>query len=394
MFMIKRAVITVLDSVGAGALPDADRFGDKDSDTLGNLAKTLGGLNLPNMAKLGLGNLHQIFGIEKAESPLAFYGRMAEISQAKDTVIGHWELTGVISTQPFPTYPHGFPPELIEEFEQKIGRKILGNKPASGTEIIKELGEQHCTTGSPIVYTSADSVFQIAAHEEIIPLDELYRICRVAREMLVVPHNLARVIARPFKGDKSSYVRTPKRKDFSLPSPELTLLDLAQKAGLTVYGVGKISDIFAGRGITQTFKTENNAQGIAATLSLLQQEVKPGIIMTNLVDFDMLYGHRNDPVGYYNALKEFDLSIPQFISALNREDVWFITADHGCDPTILTSTDHTREYVPLLVYGQGLAVPKALGNRESFADMGKTIQELLGLPGSLAGKSFARILLG
>jgi len=382
-----------MDSVGTGALPDAENFGDKGSDTLGNLAKTLGGLQLPNLAKLGLGNLHEIFGVEKAEHPQAFYGKMAELSPAKDTVIGHWELTGLVSNTPFPTYPNGFPPEVVREFEEKIGRKIIGNYPASGTEILKVLGREHEETGCPIVYTSADSVFQIAAHEDVISLEELYRICRLAREMLVAPHNVARVIARPFKGANGNYTRTPKRKDFALPPHGRTLLNLAENAGLTVFGIGKISDIFAGSGITESFKTENNSQGIEITLSLIKNQFKPGIIMTNLVDFDMLYGHRNDPVGYYNALKEFDAAVPSFLNALTPQDAWFITADHGCDPTILTSTDHSREYVPLLVYGSGFVNPCSLGIRQSFADLGKTAQELLGLPGTLAGKSFAKLLL-
>lgn len=391
--MIQRVIITVMDSVGTGALPDAESFGDKGSDTLGNLAKTLGGLQLPNLAKLGLGNLHEIFGVEKAEHPQAFYGKMAELSPAKDTVIGHWELTGLVSNTPFPTYPNGFPPEVVREFEEKIGRKIIGNYPASGTEILKVLGREHEETGCPIVYTSADSVFQIAAHEDVISLEELYRICRLAREMLVAPHNVARVIARPFKGANGNYTRTPKRKDFALPPHGRTLLNLAENAGLTVFGIGKISDIFAGSGITESFKTENNSQGIEITLSLIKNQFKPGIIMTNLVDFDMLYGHRNDPVGYYNALKEFDAAVPSFLNALTPQDAWFITADHGCDPTILTSTDHSREYVPLLVYGSGFVNPCSLGIRQSFADLGKTAQELLGLPGTLAGKSFAKLLL-
>lgn len=377
--------MVVLDSVGVGELPDACKYGDACSNTIGNIAEAVGGLRLPNLAGLGLGNIIDIKGVPPAEKPEASFGRMAELSPGKDTTTGHWELSGLILEQPFPVYPGGFPPELIRTFEARIGRRVLGNKVASGTQIIEELGEQHMATGSPIVYTSADSVFQVAAHEEIIPLEELYRICRIAREMLTGEHAVGRVIARPFIGQPGNFNRTMNRHDFSVKPPGVTVLNLLKDNGIPVIAVGKIRDIFDGEGISEFTPTKGNTDGLDQTIKMLDR-VLGGLIFTNLVDFDMLYGHRNNPKGYAEALEELDLRLPQLLNLLRDEDMLIITADHGCDPTT-QSTDHSREYVPLLVFGRQLQKGIDLGVRGTFADVAATIAEYFGLKFP-AGTSF------
>lgn len=382
---MKRVALVVLDSVGVGELPDACKYGDAGSNTLCNIARSVGGLRLPNLAGLGLGNIIPIAGVPPAEKPAASFGRMAELSPGKDTTTGHWELSGLILERPFPVYPDGFPPALIRAYEERIGRKVLGNKVASGTAIIEELGEQHMATGLPIVYTSADSVFQIAAHEEIIPLEELYRICRIARELLTGEHAVGRVIARPFTGGPGNFKRTMNRHDFSLKPPGRTVLNLLQDNGIPVIAIGKIRDIFDGEGITDSISTKGNADGMEQIINMLDS-VTGGLIFANLVDFDMLYGHRNNPRGYAEALEELDLRLPGLIKLLREEDVLIITADHGCDPTT-SSTDHSREYVPLLVYGKTLRDGIDLGVRETFADVAATIADSFGLKYS-AGTSF------
>ncbi|MDK2835411.1 MAG: phosphopentomutase [Thermosediminibacterales bacterium] len=388
--MIKRIILIVMDSVGIGELPDAANYNDVGSNTLGNVAKAVGGLNMPNFKSLGLGNISVIKGVNPVKKPKAAYGKMAEISAGKDTTTGHWEMMGLISKDPFPTYPNGFPEDLINKFEKKIGRKTLGNKVASGTVIINELGQEHIKTGYPIIYTSADSVFQIAAHEDIIPVEELYQICKTAREMLKGPHAVARVIARPFVGEPGNFVRTDRRKDFSLEPHEKTVLDYAKEKGYRVVGVGKINDIFAGRGLTDAVHTDGNNDGIDKTLSFLQKDFE-GIIFTNLVDFDMLYGHRNDPLGYAKALEELDKRIMEVIHNLKDSDLLIITADHGCDPTT-ESTDHSREYTPLLIYNHEIKAVN-LGIRETFADIGATICDLLDLGHLAIGSSMKNLIL-
>ncbi|MGC9004310.1 MAG: phosphopentomutase [bacterium] len=371
-----KIVVIVLDGVGVGELPDAHLFGDEGSATLQNTAEYVGGLHLPNLEKLGLGNIVPIKGVPPSLNPLASFGKMAERSPAKDTTVGHWELMGVIKRKPFPTYPNGFPPEVIEPFKRAIKREILGNIPASGTEIIKKLGEEHIRTGYPIVYTSADSVFQIAAHEEVIPPEELYEMCKIARKILKGKHAVGRVIARPFLGKPGSFYRTERRKDFSLPPPRPTILDLAMKAGFETIAIGKVYDIFAGRGFTRHIDSSSNKETMEKVAEVLQEEWK-GILLANLVDFDMLYGHRNDPEGFARALKEFDDFLPTLLEVIG-ENFLFITADHGCDPTT-PSTDHSREYVPILFYQRGRkSVP--LGTRKTFADLASTISKIGQLP--------------
>ncbi len=386
-----RATVIVLDGVGIGALPDAAEYGDEGSDSVGNTSRAVGGLDLPNMGRLGLGNLTEVDGVPPQRDTLGAYGRMAEASKGKDSTVGHWELMGVISSRPLPTYPGGFPQDLIEEYERRIGRKTLGNKAISGTVVIEELGEEHMRTGSPIVYTSADSVFQVAAHEEVIPLDELYRICRIAREMLTGEHSVGRVIARPFVGHPGSFTRTGNRKDFSLPPPEPTLLDRLLAAGQEVIGVGKIDDLFAKQGLTICHHTVENVVGAEKVIELLGGESR-GLIFANLIEFDMLYGHRNNPQGYARALEIFDSQLPRIMEALKSKDVLFIVADHGNDPTT-PSTDHSREYVPVLVYGPRVKAAVDLGTRGTFADLGATIAEMLGIDALPNGASFARSIL-
>ena len=376
-FKINRVLMIVLDSVGVGELPDAVNYGDCGSNTLGNCSLAVGGLDLPHLARLGLGNIIMVKGVPPAAVSAGAYGKMASCSPGKDTTTGHWELAGVILDQPFPVYPEGFPPEVIEPFQERIGRQVLGNKVASGTVIIEELGARHLETGFPIVYTSADSVFQIAAHEGIIPPEELYAMCRTAREILTGPHAVGRVIARPFEGQPGSFQRTPRRHDFSLEPVKTTVLDRLKEEGREVIAVGKIEDIFAGRGITRSLHTTSNDQGIETTLDLLRED-SSGLVFVNLVDFDMLYGHRNNPWGYAAALEAFDVRLPEIMAALREDDVLIITADHGTDPTT-ESTDHSREYVPLLVYGRKVAAGVNLGVRSTFADVAATLAELLGV---------------
>jgi len=383
--IISRTLIIVLDSLGVGEMPDAASYGDEGSNTLGNMARALDGLSLPNLENLGLGNIGDFQGVARKRDCIGSFGKMSEASPGKDTTTGHWEMAGIQLDRPFPVYPHGFPPEITERFESAIGTGILGNVAASGTEIIRELGPEHLHTGFPIVYTSADSVFQIAAHKDVIPLDKLYEMCGTARKLLTGKHAVGRVIARPFTGTPGNFTRTHERRDFSLLPPEDTLLDIAKANGLPVVGIGKIEDIFAARGLTEAIHTEGNSDGMRNILKV-EKRVYRGIILTNLVDFDMLYGHRNDPEGYYRALREFDLWLPGLLDSLGRDDMLIITADHGCDPTT-PSTDHSREYVPLLVYGPGLKSGIDLGIRQGFYDLGATVADALGL--KLArGRSF------
>jgi phosphopentomutase len=365
--MRKRAFIIVIDGVGVGEMPDADNYGDKGSDTLGNLATITGGLHLPTLKAMGLGCLHPVKGITCVARPGASYGKMAEASAGKDSTTGHWELAGLLVKDPFPTYPHGFPVEILDRFTQETGLKYLGNYAASGTEIIKELGEAHLQTGSPIIYTSADSVFQIAAHEEIIPLERLYKICLVARKILNGKDAVARVIARPFLGNsRQDFYRTKNRKDFSLKPQGRTILSILFDAGIPTIAIGKINDLYAYDGISQSIQTKTNEEGMQ-TLSMVQRDIREGMIMANLVDFDMLWGHRNDPVGFKNGLEIFDHWLGPFLSGLTNEDICIITADHGNDPTT-PSTDHSREYVPLLVTGPQIKKGVNLGVRKTFAD--------------------------
>jgi phosphopentomutase len=385
---IDRIILIVLDSAGIGELPDAAKYGDVGSNTIVNIAKAVGGLKTPNLGKLGLGNIAEIEGVPASASPEGCYGKMDELSAGKDTTTGHWEIAGLKLEVPFPTYPKGFPQEVISSFEEAAGRKAIGNKAASGTEIIKELGEEHVKTGNLIVYTSADSVFQIAAHEDIVPIEELYSICKKTRELLMGKHSVCRVIARPFIGKIGEFKRTPRRHDYALKPSGETVLDLINKKGLKVYGVGKIYDIFTGQGVSETVSTVSNHDGINKTLDFMKS-VNEGLIFTNLVDFDMLYGHRNDIEGYANALKEFDERLPEITGAMRENDLLIITADHGCDPTF-PGTDHTREYIPLLVYGKNIKKGVNLGVRESFADIAATAGDFLGTEAVPNGRSFRK----
>lgn len=385
----RRVILIVLDSVGAGEAPDAAAYGDVGSNTLGNIAAAMGGLHLPNLQHLGLGNILPLAGVPAMAEPAGAFGRMQEISCGKDTTAGHWELAGTPLLNPLPTYPHGFPAELLAEFERQIGRGTLGNIPASGTVIIEQLGEEHLRTGKPIVYTSADSVFQIAAHEEIIPLPQLYEMCQIARRLLVGEHGVGRVIARPFVGQPGSFKRTANRRDFSLPPPAGNLLETVQAAGLPVVAIGKIHDIFADRHIDFSYPTKDNADGMQTILTTMAKH-STGLIWANLVDFDMQFGHRNDVAGYAAALEAFDAWLPQLLAQLQPADLLLITADHGNDPT-MSSTDHSREYVPVLASGAMVAGGRDLGIRPSFADLGATAADYLGagkLPALPAGNSF------
>jgi phosphopentomutase len=368
--VFRRVIWIVLDSVGIGEMPDAAAYGDAGSDTLGNIAR-LRGLNVPNLARLGLGNIKPLAGIAPAAAPAGAYGRCTLASPGKDTTTGHWEMVGIHLDRPFPLFPKGFPAEIMREFERRIGRSTLGNKAASGTEIIQELGAEHMRTGWPIVYTSADSVFQVAAHEEVIPLDELYRICETAREMLRGPNEVGRVIARPFVGTPGKFTRTPNRHDYAVPPPPGMLLDQLAGRGVDVHAIGKISDVFLGRGIRESDKTKNNADGMAKTLEAMKT-TREGMIFVNLVDFDQQYGHRNDVEGYGAALEQFDAWVPRFEGALGEEDLAIFTADHGCDPTT-PSTDHSREYVPLLVSGPKVRAGANLGLRATLSDIGQSV---------------------
>jgi len=396
MYGVDRVIVIVLDSVGVGALPDAAEYGPQDpvSNTLANTARAVGGLSLPHLARLGLGNIVDVQGVPPVPAPAGAYGRMAERSKGKDTTTGHWEIACVLSERPWPTYPDGFPPEVMAEFERRIGRGSLGNYAASGTVIIQDLGDEHVRTGKPIVYTSADSVFQIAAHEDVVSPQELYEMCRAAREMLTGEHNVGRVIARPFIGPVDGvYQRTERRRDFSALPPQPTLLDRLVEAGQRVMAVGKIEDIYAHQGITDAIHSTNNMAGVDATLEFMRTSIESGgLIFTNLVDFDMLYGHRNNPRGYADALEAVDARMPELLVAMQAGDVLFLTADHGNDPTT-TSTDHSREYVPLLAVGQRVRAGANLCTRETFADLGATVGDLLGIPTCGAGSSFVGELL-
>lgn len=391
--MFRRVIVLVMDGCGVGAAPDAEQYGDfgvNEPNTLGHLAEAVGGLDVPVLQKLGLGNILPLKGVPPAESPLAAFGRMQERSAGKDTVTGHWEMMGVITAEPFPTYPHGFPPEVIEPFERAIGTKILGNYPASGTEIIKQLGEEHLRTGYPIVYTSADSVFQIAAHEEVIPLERLYEMCRIAREILKPPHHVQRVIARPFVGkDAATFKRTENRRDFPLPPP-YNLIDQLAQAGRRVYGIGVIGQVFAERGFAYSVRTGNNAEHLSATLQAMQTDAD--FIFANFEDFDMLYGHRNDPHGFAAALQAFDVGLQQVLEQMRPDDLLILTADHGNDPTT-PSTDHSREFVPLLCYSPRMAEGVSLGTRSTFADLAATIADVFALEPRWGTGSFYTQLL-
>jgi len=383
---MRRIILIVLDSVGVGELPDAADFGDEKSNTISNISKVVGGLNIPNLKRMGIGNITDILGAERISSPIASYGKCNERSIGKDTVTGHWEMAGVIIETPLQTYPNGFSKEIMSEFEQKIGTNTIGNVVASGTEIIKELGDTHVKTGFPIIYTSADSVFQIAAHEKVIPLEKLYEMCQTARDMLVGDKIVGRVIARPFIGEKGNYTRTSNRKDYALDPFGKTMLDYIKEDGQNVMAVGKIEDIFNKKGITEAIHIKNNMDGVDKTLEFMKTD-KKGIIFTNLVDFDMLYGHRNDVKGYASAIEKFDTRVPEILGLLGKDDILIITADHGCDPTT-ASTDHSREYIPLLVYLRNNKIGTNLGTRSSFTDIGKTVLEILKIKNNLPGVSF------
>jgi phosphopentomutase len=384
--LVPRVLVLVCDSFGVGDAPDAEAYGDAGADTLGNTAKAVGGIEAPNLGALGLGRLTDIAGVAPRADPGSAHGRLTERSAGKDTTTGHWEMSGLVLDTPFPLYPDGFPPEVIEPFETKIGRKVLGNVAASGTEIIAELGEEHLRTGRPIVYTSGDSVFQIAAHTNVVSLQQLYEWCRAARRLLVGEHNVGRVIARPFAGEPGAFVRRPERRDFSVPPPGPTLLDRCLEHGVTVYGVGKIQDIFARQGLTEAVYSDSNDHGVDLTIGYLRRG-GPALVFANLVDFDSKYGHRNDPQGYARAIEALDRRLPELIGALGG-GVLLLTGDHGCDPTT-PSTDHTRERTPLLAAGVP-GGPHDVGARDTYADIGASAAELLGVPWDLQGTSFAR----
>lgn len=369
-----RVVLIVLDSVGIGQMPDAADYGDEGSDTLGHLFEYRP-VHVPNLRRYGLGNIRPM-QLPPAAQPEGAFGRAAIASRGKDTTTGHWEMAGLLTETPFPTYPHGFPDEVIKPFEQAIGRKILGNYPASGTEIIQQLGEEHMRTGRPIVYTSADSVFQVAAHEDVIPVEELYRICEIARTLLTGKHRVGRVIARPFIGQPGNFRRTERRRDYAIEPPEPTMVDILKEAGYQTISVGKIGSIFCHRGFTQEIPAGNNMASVDGTLQALRETASDGsgLIFVNLVDFDMLYGHRNDPEGYARALEAFDARLPEIEAHLHDDDLLMLTADHGCDP-LTPSTDHSREYVPILAYGRRVTPGVDLGIRSSLADLGQTIAD-------------------
>lgn len=385
-YQYKRIFLVVMDSVGIGEAPDAEQFGDLGADTLGHIAEKMSGLNMPNMGKLGLSNIREIKGIEKAEKPLAFYTKMQEASSGKDTMTGHWEIMGLHIDTPFRVFPEGFPEELISELESRTGRKIIGNKPASGTEILVELGEEHLKTGNLIVYTSADSVLQIAAHEEIVPIEEQYEICKIARELtLDEKYMVGRVIARPFVGEPGSFKRTANRHDYALKPFERTVMNELKDANLDVIAIGKISDIYDGEGVTESLRTVSNMDGMDKLVQTFEMDFT-GISFLNLVDFDALFGHRRDPEGYGKALEEYDARLPEVFAKMEEDDLLIITADHGNDP-IHHGTDHTREYVPLLVYAKNLE-GKSLPIRETFADIGATVADNFNVKLPKYGQSF------
>jgi phosphopentomutase len=383
--MTRRAAIIILDGVGIGEAPDADAYGDRGSDTLGNLSRAVGGFSLPYLEKAGLGRISPLAGMRAdASGANGAWGKMVPQSAGKDSTTGHWEIAGVRLERPFPTYPNGFPTEVVSAFEARVGRRTIGNIAASGTAVIDRFGPEHEKTGDLILYTSADSVFQLAAHEEVVPLDELYRVCAMAREMLVAPNDVSRVIARPFVGTAGAYARTKNRRDFSIAPPSETLLDALAAAGVPRSGVGKVDDLFAGRGI-ESRHTASNAEGIAAILKWLSNG-EQGLLLANLVDFDQAFGHRNDAAGFYGALREFDAALPPLLASLQGDDLLFITADHGNDPTT-PSTDHARECVPLLVLGPRIR-PVSVGTRSTFSDLGATVAEWFGIGFRGRGTSF------
>ena len=386
---IERIAVIVIDGVGAGESPDASDYGDSGSNTLSNTARVLGGLDLPNMGEMGLGNITPIEGVPPREKTWGAYGKCQEISKGKDSVTGHWELMGVEVKEPFPTYPNGFPLEVLDEFKKLTGLEVLGNKTASGTEIIKELGEEHVRTGKPIVYTSADSVFQIAAHEDVIPIDKLYHLCEISRKMLKGEHAVGRVIARPFIGDNAeTFTRTKRRHDYPLLAPTDTMMDTLIKEGHKVYATGKIDDLFGNRGITKTYHSVFNMESIQALVDFLDEDFT-GLLFANLVEFDMTFGHRNDVKGFGQKLEEFDAFIPTIRNTMKDTDIAMIVADHGVDPTT-KSTDHSREYIPLLVFGKQIKNNVDLGIRQSFADVAATIGEVFSVTPPAIGQSFLR----
>lgn len=389
--MSKRVFLIVLDSFGIGEMPDAELFGDKGSNTLKSISSSKD-FNIDNLSKLGLCNIDGIDFLNKVDSTLAAYGRFSELSAGKDTTIGHWEISGVVSDSPLPTYPNGFPNEVIDEFCRKTNREILCNKPYSGTDVIRDYGQQHIDTGKLIVYTSADSVFQIAAHEDIVPVEELYKYCKIAREILKGEHSVGRVIARPFVGENGNFVRTSNRHDFSLQPPKETMLDFIKNHGFDTIAVGKINDIFAGKGISEYVYTSDNSDGMSKLREYMNKNFC-GLCFVNLVDFDMKYGHRNDIDGYAKAISAFDDFIPSIIKNLTDDDILMITADHGCDPGYKKTTDHTREYVPLIVYGAKIK-PVNLKTKNGFCDIGKTICDYLNVKNTLDGKSFLGEIYG
>jgi phosphopentomutase len=387
-------IIIILDGVGVGELPDADKYGDIGSDTLGNTAKKMGGLNLPNLQKLGLGNLHDVEGVPPINSPIASYGKMSELSKGKDSTTGHWELMGVVTEVPFPTYPDGFPEEIISQFTKLTGYEVIGNKPASGTVIIEELGDQHLESGKLIVYTSADSVFQIAAHTDLIPLEELYRVCEITREFLKPPHKMSRVIARPFNGKSGEYARTVDRKDYSVIPPDSLIMKQLENAGVEVVAIGKVSDLYAGLGVTRKLVSKSNAQGMNVLDELYSQKTDTDrLILLNLVDFDMLWGHRNNPQGMAKDLELFDEWLGGFLGTLCNEDLLLLTADHGNDPTS-DSSDHSREFVPVIAMIKNNLIGTDLGTRATFADFGKTVADYFSVLGKFPGTSFLEQIRG
>lgn len=386
----RRIFLIVLDSYGIGALPDAADFGDEGSNTLKTITASKA-YDTPNMKKLGLFNIDGVDWMKKEESPAGAYGRMKERSRGKDTTIGHWEIAGVVSPKPLPVYPNGFPEEILEKFREATGREVLCNLPYSGTDVIRDYGEEHMKTGALIVYTSADSVFQIAAHEEIVPVEELYRYCEIAREILCGEHGVGRVIARPFIGEAPNFQRTANRHDFSLLPPRDTMLDAILEAGYDTYGIGKIYDIFAGKGIAHTQRIQNNVDGMEKTLEMQEKDFK-GLCFVNLVDFDMMYGHRNDIEGYANAATVFDRQLKTFLEHMRPEDILMITADHGCDPGF-RGTDHSREHTPLLICGEDIKENVNLGTRETFADIAATVLDLLHVENNTDGTSMKELII-
>lgn len=386
----RRIFLIVLDSYGIGELPDAADFGDEGSNTLRTITKS-GEYDTPLMKSMGLFNIDSVDYIDGVDSPIGSYGRLGEVSKGKDTTIGHWEIAGIVSERPLPTYPEGFPKELLDEYSRRTGRGILCNKPYSGTEVIKEFGEEHLKTGDLIVYTSADSVFQVAAHEEIVPIEELYRDCEIARELLQGEHGVGRVIARPFVGEAGNFSRTPRRHDYSLLPPKTTMLDVLKEAGYATRGVGKIYDIFAGKSISDTVRIQNNVDGMEKAIAIMDEDFK-GLCFVNLVDFDMVYGHRNDIDGYAKAATVFDQQLAEMTAKMKDTDIVMITADHGCDPGF-KGTDHSREYVPFLAYGKDVKAGVNLGTRSTFADIAATIQDIFEVEQKTAGTSFKTEIL-